>query len=63
MTLRALSGRPYLQVFGLQRSYAEAGEDAQIDIEWMPPTVGRCRLADSEPRLRAPLVSELETEI
>ena len=29
---------PYLLVFGLQRSYAEADEDAQIDIEWMPPT-------------------------
>ena len=27
-----------LQVFGLQKGYAEAGEDAEVDIEWMPPT-------------------------
>jgi len=27
-----------LQVFGLQKGYAEAGDDAEVDIEWMPPT-------------------------
>jgi hypothetical protein len=27
-----------LQLFGLQNSYTEAGEEAHVDIEWMPPT-------------------------